>query len=232
VLLIISFTFIYAALPQIIYKNNGESISEGTVGNGKLINGYKFPYKGANFKYYSLFDYYVFGRCYLHSSVYRITLDTYTELKKFYPDYTFRIMECSGNKGGRSFPHRTHQNGTSIDFMTPLRKENKTNLLWDRTGILRYALKFDPDGKLSLNKKVEIDFDKMALHILTLEKYARKEGYHIKKVILETNLKDELFGSKYGEKLKQSGIYFVKSLPKYINELHDDHYHIDFEKIR
>ncbi|MFB6319658.1 hypothetical protein [Saccharicrinis sp. FJH54] len=230
VILMISFTFIYAALPQMIHKNHGTSQSTGTVSNGRLNNGYKLPYKGDNFRYYSFFDYYILGRCYVHSDIYRITLDSYADLKSFYPDYTFRIMECSGRKGGRSFPHRTHQNGTSIDFMTPLKKDGKTNLFWDHTGMARYALKFDKDGKLTLNKKVEIDFEKLALHVLTLQKNAKKRGYHIKKVILETNLKDELFNTKYGNQLKTSGIYFVKSLTKRINELHDDHYHIDFEK--
>lgn len=229
---IILLVIIYPAFTQIFYKNSGESKSEGTVAKGKLINGYKFPYKEDNFKYYSFVDYYILGRCYIHSSIYKITLDAYAELKETYPDYTFRIMECSNRKGGRAFPHRTHQNGTSIDFMTPLKKEDRSNLFWDHTGMIRYALKFNSDGKLNLDKKIIIDFDKMALHIITLEKHARQEGYHIKKVILETNLKDELFDSEYGEKLKQTGIYFVKSLPKSINELHDDHYHIDFEKIK
>ncbi|MFB6340925.1 hypothetical protein ACE1ET_04360 [Saccharicrinis sp. FJH62] len=232
IFLIISFTAFYTAMPQIIHKNHGTSQSTGTVSNGRLTNGYKLPYNGDNFKYYSFFDYYILGRSYVHSDIYRITLDSYADLKKIYPDYTFRIMECSGRKGGRSFPHRTHQNGTSIDFMTPLIKDGKTDLFWDHTGMARYALKFDQDGKLSLNKKVQIDFEKLAMHIIALEKNAKKRGYHIKKVILETNLKDELFNSKFGDQLKSSGIYFVKSLTKRINELHDDHYHIDFEELR
>jgi penicillin-insensitive murein endopeptidase len=92
-------------------------------------------------------------------------------------------------------------------------------------------MKFDSNGKKRINKKIEIDFDKMAIHILTLEKVSRQNGYKIKKVILETNLKDEIFRSEYGEELKNSNIYFVRALPKMIDELHDDHYHIDFVKL-
>ncbi|MFC0878537.1 hypothetical protein ACE01N_18225 [Saccharicrinis sp. FJH2] len=80
IFLIISFTVFYTAMPQIIHKNHGISQSTGTVGNGKLTNGYKLPYKGDNFKYYSFFDYYILGRCYIHSDVYRITLDSYADL--------------------------------------------------------------------------------------------------------------------------------------------------------
>ncbi len=216
---------------QVFYKNEGLSKSIGTEGNGKLINAYKLPWKGNNFKNFSLFDYFVLGRCYVHSSLHKIVIDSYSELASIYPDYKFRYMECSKKKGGRPFPHHTHQNGLSIDFMTPLKKQNKTTASYDWIGMWRYIMEFDKNGKFTLNKKVEIDFEKIAVHILMLEKTARKNGYHIKKVILETNLKDELFATKYGKKLKQSGVYFVKHLSPKINALHDDHYHIDFAKL-
>lgn len=230
-IIIIVCALIIPSFAQIFHKNSGESSFEGTVSNGKLINGYKFPYKADNFKYFSLINYYILGRCYVHSDIYKIIVDSYNELYPFYPDYTFRIMECSKKNGGRLFPHRTHQIGTSIDFMTPLKKGNKTSLMFDKTGMWRYLMKFDSEGKARINSKVEIDFDKMAKHILTLEKISRQNGYRIKKVILETNLKDEIFNSKYGNELKKSNIYFVKSLPQLVNELHDDHYHIDFERL-
>jgi penicillin-insensitive murein endopeptidase len=51
----------------------------------------------------------------------------------------------------------------------------------------------------------------------------------IKKVIFKINLKDNLFKSKIGKKLKKSGIYFVKYLTPMVDNVHDDHYHIDFE---
>ena len=45
-------------------------------------------------------------------------------------------------------------------------------------------------------------------------------------------LKDELYTCEYGEALKASGIYIVKSLTPSINQLHDEHYHIDFGYIK
>ncbi len=230
ILILLSITII-PSTPQIFHKNSGTSQSLGTVGNGKLVNGYKIPYHGNNFKYFSPVDYFIFGRCYVHSDIYKIVLDSYSELDAIYPEYKFKIMECSSRKGGKAFPHRTHQNGTSIDFMTPLKKGSKMITRYDRIGIWRYIMKFDSEGKKRFNKKIEIDFEKMAKHILILDNVSKRHGYQVKKVILETNLKDEIFSTKYGDKLKASGIYFVRSLPKMINELHDDHYHIDFEKI-
>ena len=189
---------IIPALPQLFHTNKGISKSIGTVSNGKLENGYKIPLKGKNFKYFSFFDYYILGRCYVHSSIHDIVINSYEEISKTYPDYTFKIMECSKRKGGRPFPHKTHQNGTSIDFMTPLKIGNKATKRYDWIGMWRYLMKFDSNGKARINKKIEIDFDKMAYHILVLERESRKQGYRIKKVILETNLKDEIYSSKYG----------------------------------
>ncbi len=216
---------------KIFYKNKGQSTSVGTVSNGKLVNGYQLPYKGENFRYFSAFDYYILGRCYVHSSLHTILIESYDEMGGLYPDYTFKVMECSKRKGGRPFPHKTHQNGTSVDFMTPLKKGTHEIKRYDRIGMWRYLMKFNSEGQAGINKDVEIDFDKMAKHILVLEKTARKHGYKIKKVILETNLKDEIYASKYGSELKKSNIYFVRNLPKNINELHDDHYHIDFVQL-
>ena len=231
IVILILFALVIPTIPQIIHKNKGESISIGKVNAGKLTNGYKIPYNGDNFKYFSAVDYYIFGRCYVHSSIYKIVIQSYSELKDIYPNYKFKIMECSKRKGGLIFPHRTHQNGTSIDFMTPLNKGDKVIRRYDKISMWRYLMKFDANGKKRFNKKVEIDFDKIAKHILILEKVSRQNGYRIKKVILETNLKDEIYKSKHGYELKKSNIYFVSSLPKRIDELHDDHYHIDFVKM-
>lgn len=230
-LTLILLSLFISSIPQIIHKNQGESESIGKVSNGKIINAYKLPRKGENFKFFSLFDYYVLGRCYIHSGIHKTILESYAILENENPNYTYRLMECSKRKGGRPFPHRTHQNGTSVDFMTPLLKNGKQITFYDKTSVFRYLMKFDSKGRSRINKKVVIDFEAVAQHILILDKTARKNGFKIRKVILETNLKDELFATKYGAELKERNIYFVKSLPKAIDELHDDHYHIDFVKI-
>lgn len=74
-------------------------------------------------------------------------------------------MECSKKNGGKAFPHITHQNETSVDFMTPLMKKGKQNKIYDRIGIWRYLMNFDSKGKANINKNIEIDFNTMAKHI-------------------------------------------------------------------
>ena len=84
----------------------------------------------------------------------KIVIESYQKLSKESPDYTFKIMECSKRKGGRPFPHRTHQNGTSIDFMTPLKEGGKTIKRYDNIGIWRYLMKFNEHGQSRINKNI------------------------------------------------------------------------------
>jgi len=58
---------------------------------------------------------------------------------------------------------------------------------------------------------VKIEFDLIAERILILEEQSRKNGLKIKKVIIKTELKDELFATPNGKKLKANGIYVVKA---------------------
>lgn len=222
--LIILFSPSCSSLP----KGSGTSISKGSVKNGSLKNGRRFPYKGPNYKYFSPLSFALFNRAWVHSQVLDISLEAYKECITTCPDRKFLIMECSRKKGGKMWPHRTHQNGTSIDFGTPLIKNGKPYHLDHSLGIFHYALKFDKQGRLSTNKKVRIDFETMAKHILALDKAARKRGMYIKKVLLKINLKDDFYKTESGKKVKAKGIYFAKYLTPKVDNVHDDHYHIDF----
>ena len=144
------------------------------------------------------------------------------------PKRKFLLMECSHKKGGKMWPHRTHQNGTSIDFASPLKKNEKPYHGDQWRGVFHYAMQFDSFGRCKRNKNVSIDFEAMGKHILALEKAANKRNMFIKKVLLKINLKDDFFKTKSGKKVKSKGIYFAKYLPKLIDDVHDDHYHIDF----
>ncbi len=140
-------------------------------------------------------------------------------------------METANQKGGNLYPHRTHQNGLSIDFMMPLIKDNKPYYKLDSLGTRHYLLAFNDKGEYSTDTSIKVDFNLIAQHILILNEKAKKEDLKVKKVIIKIEFKDELFATEYGKKLKKSGIYVVRGLPKMINALHDEHYHIDFGKI-
>ncbi|MBL56600.1 MAG: hypothetical protein CMP61_05385 [Flavobacteriales bacterium] len=209
-------------------KGKGRSLSKGSVKKGSLKNGRRFPKKGTNFKYFSKLTYFIDNRAWVHEKVCMATLEAYKICEQMMPERKFMIMECSHRKGGKMFPHRTHQNGTSIDFASPLTKNNHPYHGDQWKGIWHYGLQFDEKGRCMRNKKIRIDFEDMAKHILALEKAAKKRGLYIKKVLLKMNLKDDFFATPSGKKVKEKGIYFARYLTPMIDMVHDDHYHIDF----
>lgn len=229
---ILYFLFFFIVSCSLSKRLERKSTSIGKVSSGQLKNGCKLPYLKSNYRYFSPLSYLVLNRKYVHNDVAKTLIATYKALEQEYPKYVWRYMECTKKKGGKLKGHRTHQNGLSVDFMSPMltKKGNKTFLL-NKMGLWHYLLKFNEKGDWSFNKNISIDFNMMANHIIHLQRNALKNKLRIKKVILKINLKDDLFATSYGKELKRLPIYFVQKLSYKINEQHDDHYHIDFEKI-
>lgn len=212
-------------------KNKGDhrpSISVGTTGKGQLFHGKCMPFMGKNFRYFSEYSY-LQGRAFTHHKVKKTVLDAYEKLDKLYPGRKFGLMELSKEKGGKLWPHHTHQNGMSVDLMTPLKKNGSPYYGLDDKGIMHYMLDFDNKGCYEDDIEVYADFDLVAHHVLLLDECARMNGLKVKKVILKVEWKDLLFATSHGKQLKQRGIYFAKILAKTVNELHDEHFHVDFE---
>lgn len=205
-----------------------ESKATGTVSRGTLENASIIPFEGPNFKYFDQ-NSYIGGRAFTHSKVVEITVATYDALSQKGVDRMFRVMEFSRKEGGKIIPHRTHQNGLSVDYMMPLVKNGLPCYDFDDQGASHYLLDFDKNGASKDDPSITIDFNTAAQHILELEMQARKRGMRIDKVIFNTYLLNELFATPMGQKLRRSGIYFAQSLRPIINELHDDHYHVDYD---
>ncbi|MDF3026728.1 MAG: hypothetical protein K0S23_1035 [Fluviicola sp.] len=212
-------------------KSSGPSISGGTVSNGSLKNGKLFPFKGPNFIYFDSTSY-LNKHAFTHEKVHHTVLDTYRQFETVLPGFEFGLMECSNEHGGKIWPHRTHQNGLSIDFMSPLLKNGVSSTDFNTIGLPHYLMDFDENGIYTEDRNYSIDFNLMAQHLLELDKQAKKNGLKIEKVILKIALKDELFASEYGKQLKARGIYFATNLSELIDSLHDDHYHVDFGIIK
>ncbi|MBB3696906.1 hypothetical protein KMW28_22315 [Flammeovirga yaeyamensis] len=233
---------------QVFTKNKGQSVSRGTRANGSLENGWLIPYSGNNFNYFSYISYFLMENGYVHHKVYQAVVDSYAALEKSQPEKHFTIMECSDKNGGPVWFHKTHRNGTSIDFMSPKIKNGKVYKDLDNWGLFHYVLEFDTEGKLQkkypytdfihpqigksvsnyLDPEVEIDFETMAQHILALDDACKKNGIRISKVILMIELKKKLFATPSGKKVLARGIPFATKLPDAVNRMHEDHYHIDF----
>jgi penicillin-insensitive murein endopeptidase len=125
--------------------------------------------------------------------------------------------------GGRFPPHRTHQNGLSVDFFVPVRDASgKPAVLPTETQPrFGYDIEFDVRGAY---QQYRIDFAALAEHLYQLHAAARANGAGIDKVIIDTAFLPQLFATPRGPWLKLN-LPFMKGTP-WVR--HDEHYHVDF----
>jgi penicillin-insensitive murein endopeptidase len=223
--------FLLLAYPEYTHVNEGTSESIGSVRNGQLKNGYILPYKGPNFSYFSPLSYYVMNNGYTHSTLYKVVMEAYEECERTCPDIDFKIMQSTDKHGGKLFFHRTHQNGYGIDFMIPtINKKGEQSKMLDWLGMWHYLLNFDEEGYNEIIGSVQLDFETISKHIIAIDDAARRNGLRIRKILIKTQLIDELYATDAGKEIQRRGIFIPTRLPHIVNQVHDDHYHIDFEE--
>jgi len=209
-------------IPAFSYAADTESVCYGSTANGKLVGGVALPGEGPNFRSYSnLGD--LLGRTYVHSTVRGVILSTFENLRKSDPEKVFVYGETGWKDGGSFKPHKTHQNGLSVDFMVPVLDRDDRSVYLP-TGVLNkygYSMEFDDKGHY---KTYRTDFEAMGAHIVELHREAIKSSFGIRRVIYAPDLQPHLFQTEYGKYLKEH-VSFSKK-PSWVR--HDEHYHVDF----
>jgi len=202
---------------------DAESICYGTTSNGRLEGGIALPASGKNFQCYSSLGN-LLGRTYVHSQVQKVVINAFKSLEGSHPDKFFMYGETGWEAGGRFRPHKTHQNGLSVDFMVPVvdRRGRSVYLPTGPTNKFGYAIEFDAKGRYG---EFTIDFEVMAAHLVALHKEALSAGIGICRVIFAPELQPFLFRSSQGEYLKAHLQFSTK--PAWVR--HDEHYHVDFK---
>ncbi len=195
----------------------------GSISNGRLSSAVKLPASGENFDVYSHWGHRL-GRTYLHSTVKTIVLNAYAELSSSHPNYRYKYAETGFSGGGQFSPHKTHQNGLSVDFMVPVMNEEgqSIELPTHMSNKWGYNIEFDDKGHHS---DFHIDYHAMLAHLLALDKAAKAEGYAIKKVIFDPALQQHLFKYDANDLLKSR----MKFSQHRVWVRHDEHYHVDFD---
>ena len=180
------------------------------------------PFSGSNFRVYHPLGF-ATGRTFVHSTVRDTIVDAYRALAKSDSDLQFVYAETGWPSGGRFRPHRTHANGTSVDFMVPLRgPEGAVAQVPSSVGNkLGYSVTFDDEGR---RNGARIDFEAVGKHLLALDQAARNRGIAISRVIFEPPLLRHLFATTVGEEVRKRITFLAK--PAWVR--HDQHYHIDF----
>jgi penicillin-insensitive murein DD-endopeptidase len=211
------------SVAQVAAAESAPSRCFGTVSAGRLEGAHKLPMTGSNFQAFSGAAA-ALGRTHLHSNVHAIMLAAYAELAERRPELRFVYGEGSWPRGGRLYPHRTHQNGSSVDFFVPVRDARGRSVPLPTSPFTRfgYDLEFDAQGRLG---ELSIDFEALLLHLEALDRSARARGSKLRLVILDTRYLPLLERSELGRRLRRS----LPFMPRQAWVRHDEHYHVDFE---
>lgn len=198
------------------------SRSIGTPSDGRLERGKRLPTTGRNFTAYSRVGALV-GRNSVHGTVRSIVLDAYAAVAVSHPDVRFVYGETGWPSGGRFRPHRTHRNGLSVDFMTPVRSSDGRSARlptwpWRRFG---YDLEFGADGRLG---DLRMDLDAIAAHLAALREAAARHGAGIQLVIIAPEF-EALLKADAKRRALLGDLPFMQNRP-WVR--HDEHYHVDF----
>lgn len=199
-----------------------ESTCYGKVNSGHLENGVQLPRSGKNYSAYSDLGVSL-GRTYVHSKVRDVVVGAYQALEQSAPGKSFVYGETGWKSGGQIRPHRTHQNGLSIDFMVPVIDHTGRSVPLPTSALNKfgYGINFDDQGR---SGDLTIDFDAMAEHLNEIAIAAKQHNVGIALVIFDPSLAPMLFKTKRGAPLQQT-LPWMKG-KAWIR--HDQHYHIDF----
>ena len=204
-----------------VNASNPESTCYGTAKNGRLVNGVQLPSEGKNYISYSSVAR-MLGRTYVHSKVHDVVVDAYKVLEIEQPGKVFKYAETGYEEGGRFKPHKTHQNGLSVDFMTPVMKNGKSvHLPTHPFNKFGYSIEFDKKGNY---EDYKIDYDALSAHLVALHKSASKHKIAMWRVIFSPDLQSSLYKTKYASYIRKN----MQLSTKRSWVRHDEHYHVDF----
>jgi penicillin-insensitive murein endopeptidase len=199
-----------------------ESVCYGSTSNGRLENGVQLPSSGSNFISYGVIPE-LTGRTFVHSKVREVIVAAYEILETDKPAKVFKYAESGTKLGGEFRPHKTHQNGLSVDFMVPVLDDrgNSVHLPTHALNNYGYDIEFDDRGSYG---EYQIDYEALAAHIVALHKAAQKRGVGIWRVLFDPRLQKYLFDTRYGDYIRSN--ITIPGKRSWVR--HDEHIHVDF----
>ena len=214
------FFFVFVASSACTHA--ADSLCHGTPANGRIERAVRLPENGKNFSAYSRLGVSL-GRTHAHARVAAATTDAYAEVARTMPAKTFVYGETGFAKGGVFKPHKTHQNGLSVDFMVPVVDAKGRSVPLPGNAANRYGYDIEFDAKARY-RDLRIDFEALAEHLFALDRAGHRSGAPIGRVIFEPAFLPKLFATKRGAYLRKH-IAFTRGKVWW---RHDEHYHVDF----
>jgi penicillin-insensitive murein endopeptidase len=200
-----------------------ESRSVGSPARGRLEGGVAMPTSGTGFVTYSRVGH-ALGRQHVHSRVRDALVAAFAARSRSEPGRVFVLGETGWRRGGRMRPHRTHQNGLSVDIFVPVsdaqgRPRSLPSSVSNRFG---YDLELDRRGRLGA---LSVDFQGLAALLSEIERQAVRHGLTVQKVIVAPEYVPLILATPAGAKLGRLGDALSRR-PAWVR--HDEHIHIDF----
>lgn len=207
-------------IPQLVAASPSQCY--GTVAHGRIEHSVKLPAGGANFSAYSTLAA-AAGRTFVHDKVAAIIAASYRNLATAYPHTRYVYGETGWRSGGRLRPHRTHQNGLSVDFFVPVRdgRGKSVVLPTNISNMFGYDVEFDAGARYG---EYAIDFEALAEHLYELDMAAKAAGAGLALVIFDNQYLPYLYATRRGKYLR-ANLPFMTGKP-WVR--HDEHYHVDF----
>jgi penicillin-insensitive murein DD-endopeptidase len=208
------------------FESRSPSESIGRAGAGGLRHGKRLPTAGPSFRAYSRLGA-ALGRTAIHDRVRDAVLEAYAGLTRTAPELRFIYGETGWPSGGPFHPHRSHQNGMSVDFMVPVRRVTNGRVVelptapWNKFG---YGIEFDSTGRWG---ELVIDFPAVAAHLEALAGAASRHGLRIERVIFAPEFETRLRALPTTPAVVRR-LPFLRG-PVWIR--HDEHYHVDFAPV-
>jgi len=72
-----------------------------------------------------------------------VFVEAFSELEKSIPEYVYVYGETGFKNGGRFKPHKTHQNGLSVDLIIPVKNEKGEYVKLPTNAFNRYGYDID-----------------------------------------------------------------------------------------
>jgi penicillin-insensitive murein DD-endopeptidase len=214
-----------AAITHPISTQAATSLCVGSPASGQAREAVQLPLRGRNFSPYNT-QAVALGRTYVHQQVRDVVVQAYQALETAAPTKVFVYGETGAKNGAAFAPHRSHQNGLSVDFMVPVFNTNDQSVPLPTTANnhFGYDLEFDPEASM---KGFRIDFEALAEHLAQLHLATEQQGFGfgIDRVFFDPIYLPRLFATLRGTYLKKN----IRFMSKQAWVRHDEHYHVDFK---
>lgn len=199
-----------------------ESTCFGSASNGRLEEAVQLPSTGPNFVSYGSIPE-LTGRTFVHSKVRDVIVAAYAILESEQAGKVFKYAEAGARHGGKFTPHKTHQNGLSVDFMVPVvdGSGNSVHLPTHALNRYGYDIEFDDRGRYG---EYQIDYEALGAHIVALHRAAKDHGIGIRRVLFAPALQPYLYKTRFGGYIRNN--VAIPAKRSWVR--HDEHIHVDF----